>query len=125
MRLEPVTRLDGMWRTSALALAALALSACGGGQSAAPSASGSSQHPQLKPVSQSPLRVSGTGFRPGEKVHLAVNGPETHAKDTRADSSGNFTTSLSKPSSCGSLTVTATGSQGSHAEFNLSEIACG
>jgi hypothetical protein len=81
--------------------------------------------PQLKPVSQSPLRVAGSGFQPGEKVHLALNGPETHVKDTRADSSGNFTVSLSKPSSCGSLTVTASGSKGSHAGFNLSEIACG
>jgi hypothetical protein len=110
----------------ALALAVLALAACGGGQSAAPSGSSSwPQRPELKPVSESPLRVAGSGFQPGEKVHLAVNGPETHAKDTRADSSGNFTTSLSQPSSCGSLTVTATGSQGSHVEFNLSEIACG
>jgi hypothetical protein len=58
-------------------------------------------------------------------VHLAVNARETHAKDTRADSSGSFTTSLSQPSSCGSLTVTATGSKGSRAEFNLSQIACG
>ena len=96
-----------LWRASRLTLAALALTACGG-QSAAPSGStGSAQRPELKPVSQSPLRVAGSGFQPGEKVRLAVNAPETHAKNTRANSSGNFTTSLYQPSSCGSLTVTA------------------
>jgi hypothetical protein len=114
-----------LWRTGALALAALAMSACGG-QTAAPSGSTSSpQRPQLKPVSQSPLRVAGSGFLPGEQVHLVANGPESHAKDTRADSSGRFTTSFPRPSSCGSVTVTARGSQGSRAEFNLSQIACG
>jgi hypothetical protein len=108
----------------AVMLAGLALTACG--QSAAPSGSTSSpQRPQLKPASQSPLRVAGTGFPPGEKVHLVATGQETHAKDTRADSSGNFTTSFPRPTSCGSVTVTARGSQGSRAEFNLSQIACG
>jgi hypothetical protein len=109
-------------RTGALALAALALTACG--QSAAPSASSTSpQRPELRPTSQSPLRVAGTGFRPGEKVRLVADAPHKQVKNARADSSGSFTAAF-PGLSCGSITVTATGSKGSRAEFNFSQIAC-
>jgi hypothetical protein len=117
--------MTALFRSALPAIAALALAACGGQAGEPPGSTSSPQRPQLKPVSQSPLRVAGTGFRPGEKVHLLASGPGTHAKDVRADSSGSFTTDLSRPSSCGSVTVRATGSQGSRAEFNLSQIACG
>jgi hypothetical protein len=112
-------------RTSALALAALALTACG--QSTAPSASSSSsspQRPELRPISQSPLRVAGTGFRSGEKVRLVADAPHKQVKHTRADSSGSFRTTFPELSGCGSITITATGSKGSRAEFNFSQIAC-
>jgi hypothetical protein len=75
-------------------------------------------------VGQSPLRVAGSGFRPGEKVRLVADAPHKQVKNTRADSSGSFTADFPEVS-CGSVTVTATGSQGSRAEFNLSQIACG
>jgi len=106
-----------------LALVALALSACG--QSAAPSASSSSsQRPELRPVSQSPLTVEGTGFRPSENVRLVADAPHKQVKNARADSSGNFKATFPE-TGCGSITVTATGSEGSRAEFNFSQIACG
>lgn len=75
-------------------------------------------------MSQSPLRVEGTGFRPGEEVRIEVDAPNGRAKQTRASSGGSFTTDISALTGCGSVTVTATGSQGSHAEFNFSQIAC-
>ena len=43
---------------------------------------------------------------------------------TVADSQGGFVVSLPGVNSCDSVTVTATGDEGSHAEFNLSQIAC-
>ena len=75
-------------------------------------------------MSQSPLRVEGTGFRPGEQVRIEVDAPNGRAKHARASSSGSFTADISELTGCGSVTVTATGSQGSRAEFNFSQIAC-
>jgi hypothetical protein len=75
-------------------------------------------------VSQSPLRVEGTGFQPGEEVRIEVDAPNGQTKHTRASSGGSFTTDISELTGCGSVTVTATGSQGSVAEFNFSQIAC-
>ena len=43
---------------------------------------------------------------------------------TVADSQGTFVVSLAGVNSCDSVTVTATGAKGSHAEFNLSQIVC-
>jgi hypothetical protein len=111
---------------AALVLGALVLTACGG-RASAPSPSTTSaqqQRPELLPVSQSPLKVEGTGFQPGEEVRIEVDAPNGQAKHTRASSSGSFTTDISELTGCGSVTVTATGSQGSVAEFNFSQIAC-
>jgi hypothetical protein len=109
---------------AALVLGAVALTACGGRSSAPSASTTSAQRPELRPVSQSPLRVAGTGFRPGEEVRIEVDAPNGQAKQTRANSSGRFTTNISELTGCGSVTVTATGSQGSNAEFNFSQIAC-
>ena len=109
---------------AALVLAAVALTACGGRSSAPSASTTSAQRPELRPVSQSPLRVEGTGFRPGEDVRIEVDAPNGRAKHTRASSSGSFTTDISELTGCGSVTVTATGSQGTVAEFNFSQIAC-
>jgi hypothetical protein len=78
--------------------------------------------PQLAPSGQKPLAVKGTGFQPSEKVRVVANG--THSASTVADSSGSFVARLPGVNSCDSLTVVATGSKGSHAEFNLSQIVC-
>ena len=43
---------------------------------------------------------------------------------TVADSQGGFVVSLPGVNSCDSVTVKATGDEGSHAEFNLSQIVC-
>lgn|SRR4029078_3752234 len=108
---------------AALVLGALVLTACGG-RASAPSPSTTSQRAELHPVSQSPLRVEGTGFQPGEEVRIEVDAPNGQTKHTRASSGGSFTTDISELTGCGSVTVTATGSQGSVAEFNFSQIAC-
>jgi hypothetical protein len=77
---------------------------------------------QLTPVSQSTLRVAARGSSPARGC-TSYERPEPRAKDTRADSSGNFTVSFSQqlrqPHRQGYW------SKGSRAEFNLSEIACG
>ena len=108
---------------AAFLLAAVTLTACGG-RASAPSPSTTSQRAELHPVSQSPLRVEGTGFQPGEEVRIEVDAPNGQTKHTRASSGGSFTTDISELTGCGSVTVTATGSQGSVAEFNFSQIAC-
>jgi hypothetical protein len=110
---------------SLLALAVLALTACGGEQSAAPppATTGSAQRPVLKPVSQTPLTVEGSGFHPGEDVQVETDTPHK-VKRTSANSGGSFTVAFPDLSGCLSATVTATGSQGSNASFNLSQITC-
>ena len=110
---------------SLLALAVLALTACGGQQSAAPppATTSSAQRPVLKPVSQTPLTVEGSGFRPGEDVKVETDTP-SRVKHTSADSSGSFKVAFPDLSGCLSATVTATGSHGSSASFNLSQITC-
>ncbi len=73
------------------------------------------------PVSKAPLRVKGTGFVPGERVHVELVGRESRI--VTASSSGSFRVSF--PSDrCESVAVTATGSKGSRASFNLSQALC-
>jgi hypothetical protein len=78
--------------------------------------------PQLAPSGQKPLKVKGTGFQPGEKVLVATKG--VPSQTTVASSAGTFVVSLPGVDSCDSINVVANGSRGSHAEFNLSQIAC-
>jgi hypothetical protein len=112
------------WRTSAAAAAiVLVATACG---SAEPSggAAATTDLPskaQLAPAGKKPLRVRGTGFVPIEHVKVATKGKTV---DTVADAQGTFVASLPGVSGCDSITVTATGDEGSHAEFNLSQIVC-
>lgn len=112
------------WRTSA-ALVILALVAAGCGQAAdAPSSNrpqDSAAQARLVPVSKSPLRVKGTGFVPGERVRVEVEGQES--RTVTASGAGSFAVGF--PSDrCTSVTVTATGSKGSRASFNLSRALC-
>jgi hypothetical protein len=122
----PRRRAVARWRTSfATAAVVLVATACGhtepshqaGATTTVPS------KPQLAPTDQKPFTVKGTGFQPNENVRVIANGTKG-GTDTVADSSGGFVARLPGVKSCDSVTVVATGSKGSHAEFNLSQIVC-
>ena len=117
------------WRTSAV-VAALALLAAGCGAAqheASGTTTGAAPTPdraQLAPKGQKPLTVEGTGFQPQEKVTLVAKGMQSQRVSAEADSSGSFEAAFDKVDACDSITVTATGSKGSRAEFNFSQIVC-
>jgi hypothetical protein len=115
------------WRTSAAAAAAAAVvlvaTACGS-TSPASEAGATGALPgsaKLAPAGQKPMKAAGTGFLPDEHVQVTAKGKTVN---TVADSQGNFVVSFPGVSSCDSVTVEATGDEGSHAEFNLSQISC-
>jgi hypothetical protein len=118
------------WRTSAaLALVALALGGCGHDPSAGSSettgtTTGTASRAQISVQQQQPLVVKGTGFQPGEKVTLAAKGLRSSHATATADDAGQFEATFHGLKNCDSVTVTAAGSKGSRAEFNLSQIAC-
>jgi hypothetical protein len=122
------------WRTSAaLALALVALVAGGCGHDPSTGAPGTTEatetkttasRAQISPVQSQPLEVKGTGFQPGEKVTLSAKGLQNSHTTAIADSSGEFEATFHGLKNCDSVTVTAVGSQGTRAEFNLSQIAC-
>jgi hypothetical protein len=76
---------------------------------------------KILPVGMSPLRVKGTGFVPGERVRLKMDGG---GRRVRVGSGGSFIATLSGVDACDSVTVIAVGSRGSRASFNLSQVAC-
>jgi hypothetical protein len=118
------------WRTSAaLALLALAAGGCGHDPSAGTpvtteTTKTTASRAQISPVQSQPLEVKGTGFQPGEKVALSAKGLQSSHTTATADSSGEFEATFHGLKNCDSVTVTAVGSKGSRAEFNLSQIAC-
>jgi uncharacterized protein YfaP (DUF2135 family) len=79
---------------------------------------------QIAPMGQNPLTVKGSGFRPGERVRLVVKGSEGAALTAKAGPDGSFVAAFRWLNGCDSVTVTAAGSKGSRASFNLSQIAC-
>ena len=112
------------WRTSAAAAAVvLVATACGNTQPSHEAAATATipSNAQLAPVGQKPLKAKGTGFLPDEHVKVAT---KDKSVVTVADSQGGFVVSLAGVNSCDSVTVTATGDEGSQAEFNLSQIVC-
>ena len=116
-----------LWRTSALAAAVALLAAgCGAAQhEASQTTRGAAPgKAQLAPKGQKPLTVEGTGFHPQEKVTVVAEGMQSQRVPAQADSSGSFVAILEKVDACDSITVTATGSKGSRAEFNFSQIVC-
>ena len=114
------------WRTSvAVAALVLAATACGhteGPHRAAKTTTAQPGQAELAVTGQKPLTVKGSGFQPNEKVLVSANKAKT--EPTVSDSAGTFSVSLPGVNSCDSVTVVATGSKGSHAEFNLSQIVC-
>ena len=114
-----------LWRTSAAAAAILLVAtACGQADPSHEAAATQTVtgQAQIAPTGQKPLKVKGTGFHPGEKVQVATKGVSTQT--AVADSAGAFVVSLPGVDQCDSINVVANGSRGSHAEFNLSQIAC-
>ena len=111
------------WRTSAAAAAVvLVATACGNADPREGAATGALPgNAKLAPVGQKPLQVRGTGFLPIEHVQVATKGKTVSSV---ADAQGTFVASLPGVSGCDSITVTAKGDEGSHAEFNLSQIVC-
>jgi hypothetical protein len=81
--------------------------------------------PVIRPLSTEPLRIKGTGFRPGERVTLAAKGTRNKARrSVTASDKGSFVAKLGS-AGCDSLTVYAVGNRGSRASFNLSSFVCG
>jgi hypothetical protein len=112
------------WRTSvAAAVVVLVATACGQTEPSHEAAATTAlpSKAQLAPAGQKPLKVRGTGFLPDEHVQVATKGKTAN---TVADSQGTFVVSLPGVSGCDSVNVVATGDEGSHAEFNLSQIVC-
>lgn len=114
------------WRTSlAAAAVVLVATACGHTEPSHDATETTTVPPsqvQLAPTGQKPLTVKGTVFQPNEQVSVVAKGA-TSATAT-ADSAGTFVASLPGVDGCDSINVIATGSKGSHAEFNLSQIVC-
>jgi hypothetical protein len=126
-----------------LALAAVALAAAlvvsatmgagalvpGGGSakdqssSVAPGAKGKAR---LTAMSFSPLRIKGTGFRPGENVTVKVeDGLAKRSRRVKASSAGAFMAGWNvRYEGCKGMTVSAVGDKGSRAGFQFSEFVC-
>jgi hypothetical protein len=80
---------------------------------------------KLLPAGATPLKVKGTGFRPGERVRLkAIGAGQPISRNIVANANGAFVATFRSMNACQSPTVTASGSRGSHASFNYSQIAC-
>jgi hypothetical protein len=117
-----------LWRTSAALVALVALVAGGCGHDPSASSSGTTEttaaRAQISPVQQQPLVVKGTGFHPGEKVALTAKGLKSSRATARADGSGEFKATFRGLKNCDSVSVVAVGSEGSRAQFNLSQMVC-
>jgi hypothetical protein len=115
------------WRTkglaAVLALVTVSLVVVGvvlGGSGSSADTRASAGRARLVPVSQNPLRVKGTGFRPREQVKLKVVDTAVRRLVT-ASSGGSFVVGFRGLDTCNGVTVKATGSRGSRASFNLSQ----
>jgi hypothetical protein len=81
--------------------------------------------PVIRPLSTDPLRIKGTGFKPGERVILAAKGAANRSRrSVTAGDRGSFVAKLGS-AGCDSLTVYAIGNRGSRASFNFSSFVCG
>ena len=81
---------------------------------------------KLLPAGSTPLKVRGSGFRAGERVRLKATGGVGRpvSRTLVANANGAFVATFPSMNACQSPTVTASGSRGSHASFNYSQIAC-
>jgi hypothetical protein len=81
---------------------------------------GATGRPAIVAKSTNPLIVSGTGFKPRERVRVGMN---SSRRTVVASGSGSFSIRF-KTNACGSITVTAVGNHGSRASFNISSFVC-
>jgi hypothetical protein len=120
----------GRWRTKAVAAVVALVAVPAAIAAVVVQSSGSSshvdaaRHARLLPISQDPLRVKGAGFQPRERVRLRLDGDVKAVKTVSAGARGTFVATFRGVSACGSVTVTARGSRGSRASFNLAQIMC-
>jgi hypothetical protein len=79
----------------------------------------------LKLMSMTPLKLRGTGFRPGEKVKVKLLDGPVQTRNVTASTSGTFMVQMPNLlSQCQGLTVSAIGDKGSRAGFQFSQFAC-
>jgi hypothetical protein len=81
---------------------------------------------RLMPVGLAPLMVKGTGFKSGETVRLsATENPVKTRRTVTASAAGTFVVRMGVSADmCNGMTVVATGSKGSRASFNFSQVVC-
>lgn len=81
---------------------------------------------RLMPVGLAPLMVKGSGFKSGEIVTLvSTESPVKTSRSVKASAAGTFVVRMGvSADSCNGMTVVATGSEGSRASFNFSEVVC-
>lgn len=85
------------------------------------------KRPAVRVVSQKPMFVvSGTGFRPGERVWVSVTSKTASTKTAFATRYGTFRVALKRPisSPCGAFFVRAAGSRGSDARVHVWPPEC-
>jgi hypothetical protein len=78
-------------------------------------------HPALKFTRIRPITVTGTGFRPGERVSVEL---EKRRQAVTAGRAGGFTVRFGRTATCAGGTVVAVGSRGSRAVANFSQLLC-
>lgn len=80
---------------------------------------------RLMPIGLAPLMVKGSGFKSGETVTLrSTESPVKTRRTVKASASGGFVVRMGLADRCNGMTVVATGSKGSRASFNFSEVVC-
>jgi hypothetical protein len=97
----------------------------GGGSKTMPKGdAGSNGKAALKMMSFSPLKLRGTGFRPGENVKVRLLDGPVLTRQVKASTAGAFTVQMpGQLTQCG-VTVSAIGDKGSRAGFQFSQFAC-
>jgi hypothetical protein len=87
---------------------------------------GSGSKPALHVASLTPVRVTGTAFRPRERVRVTVAARRRAAKTVRASSQGGFTVVFASLAAdpCTSAYVIARGSAGSRATAKVGVRGC-
>jgi hypothetical protein len=111
-------RLRSVLAAGTVALALVAAPQAGAGALAAPA---------LRIAASQPLTVSGTGFRPGERVRVTVVLPARASASRRAGPRGGFTlrfAALALPHCHVAVTVLARGGRGSRAALHLPAFDC-
>jgi hypothetical protein len=89
-------------------------------------ASASTTAPAVRAKSFAPLSVSGTHFRPAERVRVTLESPMRHAVAARVQANGTFVAVFVGVTvqRCDGLLLRVTGSKGSSAVLRLPKLMC-